>query len=457
MASYTAHYLLKKLGQGETWADESYKFVQADRDLLDHLAWLGAEGHHHTGGGAGANAPTDALLVQLVTTSGTLPAGVRFYYKFTMVDSAGLETAASPEVFINTPSLVTSPGSPTLTYANTGGALNPGNYYYVLSAYTGTSIYETPATNPEFLSVIGTTATNAVTVTFPALPSGATGFNVYRQAPGGPGYFFITSIDMSGVNPPTNWIDTGATPPNCDRTRPTVNTTRQTNSVVLSLPGVSPTLQPGQSWRIYRTSTANDYSNSLLAEINNATQYADTGTATTSGQPPSTSVAVGAPPQVQLSDSSDVQGHLPLSRVSAFPETITFSMDGDVFAMTGTTVWVCEYPQATIVGVRAALGRGYTPTSRPVIIDVNRGSGANPTMSSIFTAPADRPQIATGVQVGDRVVPTAVTELVEGDVLTIDVAQDDTAQPPTAQDLVVNIYLHVYGWTDPLSHVWATP
>jgi hypothetical protein len=51
--------------------------------------------------------------------------------------------------------------------------------------------------------------------------------------------------------------------------------------------------------------------------------------------------------------------------------------------------------------------------------------------------------------------PTAITELVEGDCLTVDVDQADTAEPPTDQDLTVSICIYGYGWTDPTSHPWA--
>jgi hypothetical protein len=133
-------------------------------------------------------------------------------------------------------------------------------------------------------------------------------------------------------------------------------------------------------------------------------------------------------------------------------------MDGNVFALTGTNVWVCEHPQATIAGVRASLGRGYTPTNQAVIVNVKKGSGATPTFASIFAADADRPRIPVGLQVGTKVPPTAITELVEGDCLTVDIDQADTfSSPVTAQDLTVSICIYSYGWTDPTSHPWWTP
>jgi hypothetical protein len=145
---------------------------------------------------------------------------------------------------------------------------------------------------------------------------------------------------------------------------------------------------------------------------------------------------------------------LRLAEGAEFPHELVFAMDGDTFALTGSNVWVCEFSAFTILAVRAALGRGYSPTNQPVIIDVNKGSGATPVFTSIFAADADRPRIPVGLQVGPRVTPTAMTadatpmplgELVQGDCLTIDVDQADTAEPPTDQDLTVSIFGIVHG------------
>jgi hypothetical protein len=448
---FTSRYGLKKINVGDNISDDSYKFSDADRDTEDLLLFLGVEGHHHSGGVGTSNTPTLGASLTVVSTSGVLPSGRRVFYRYTMISPTGTESGASPEAFVDTPAQIQTPAKPNLSFATTGGTLLPGNYYYVLSAYSGAvSNFETPAVNPEYLLVDSATSTNAITITLPALPSGATAFNVYRQAPDGPGYFFVASVDMSMATPPTTFVDTGLAP-NCDRTRPLTNTTRQTNSVILSLPTALPA---GWSWRIYRTFTVNDYTNSLLT-TQSVSPYTDVGTPTTFGQPPLQGVTVGSPAKVQLTDMAEAQGRLPLSGVSAFPEIVTFTMDGNVFALTGTNVWVCEHPQATIVAVRASLGRGYMPSNQAVIVNVKKGSGATPTFASIFTADADRPRIPVGLQIGARMPPTAIMELVEGDCLTVDVDQGDTAEPPTAQDLTVSICLYSYGWADPLSHPWT--
>lgn len=448
MPTYTSHYGFSKLNNGDHISDDGFKFSDADRDLMDLLIFLAAEGHHHTGGAGSDVTPVSGPLVTLITTSGAIPAGKRVFYRYTLISPSGVESAPSPEVFIDTPAQVVAPARPTLSYETTGGTLLPGDYYYVLSAYVGVNNAETPAVNPEYISVAPTTATNTITVTLPVLPIGADGFNIYRQAPNGPGYFYVGSVDMTVATPPTTFVDAGAAP-NCDRTRPTVNTTVQTNSVTVAL---TDTLDTGWQWRVYRTMIVGDYTNSLLV-TSPTPVITDVGGPTTFGQPPVQSVSVGTPAKVQLTDAAEVQGKLPLSSVSAFPQVVTFAQAGDLAPIAGTSVWVCEFPQATIVGVRASLGRGYAPAADDLIVDVNVGAGATPTMTSIFADSADQPIVPVGLQIGARVAPTADAELVEGDVLTIDIDQVGGGATPTDRDLVVNIYLLAYGWTSTLSHV----
>ena len=446
--TYTSHYGMKKLNVGEVISDDSYKFSDADRDTQDLLMYLGAEGHRHTGGAGSNDTPTAAPTLAVNTTSGILPAGRRIFYKYTLIDPTGGESGPSPEAFADTPAQVTPPAKPTLSSVATGGVLLPGNYYYVLSAYTGTagSNFETEALNPEYHFVEGTTSTNRVTITLPPLPSGAQGFNVYRQAPNGPGYFYITSVDMTPATPPVTYIDDGTIEPNCDRTRPLTNTTRQTNTVILTLPT---TLPAGWQWRVYRTFIVNDYANSLLA-TSSTSPITDTGTPTGFGQPPVQGVSVGNPTKIILTDSLEIQGKAPMAAISAFPYILNFSLLGDLFLLQGSNVWICEFPKATIIGVRAALGRGLSPEGQDVIINVNVGSGLNPIMTSIFASQATQPKILVGNQIGNRVTPDVDTELLAGDVLTIDIDQTGGA---TAQNLVVAVYMYVYGWTSSISHV----
>jgi hypothetical protein len=446
---HTSRYGLAKVGPDDHLSDESYKFGVADRDILDLLAYLGAEGHHHTGGAGASTAPDSGPLVSLVTTSGILPSGRRVYYRYTLIDATGTETAASPEVFIDTPAAVSAPDRPTLSFATTGGDLPPGNYYYVLSAWEGNSYQETAALNPQHVFVTGSLLTNTITVTFPELPFGADGFNIYRQTPNGPGYLFLASVDMTAATPPTTYIDDGSTSADPDRIRPTVNTTQSTNSVNIAVP--TP-LEDGQSWRIYRTFTAGDYTNSVLVTTEGS-PYTDAGTATGYGQPPAQGVSVGNPSKVLLTDGAEVSGTLPMGLV-AFPHVVTFRRAGNLATpVTGTERWVCEFPAATILACRAFLGVDCTPAATDVIVDVNKGTtGATPTFATIYTTQGNRPMVEVGDAIGARTQPDIRT-LVAGDYLTMDLDQIGGGATPTDCDLGVNVYLIAHGYPTSTSYV----
>lgn len=456
MPDYSDHYGFILLSSGESMSSDGYKFTRADRILMDRLLYLGAEGHQHTGESSSDEAPTTAPSLTVDLTQGSIPAGTRPYYEFTFISPDGIETTASPAAFIDTPPQVASPAAPAYVISTTGGTLPPGGYYYVFTAYTDSSNYETAAQNAVSVNVPPTTSTNRVTLTLPTLPGGADGFNLYRRTPSGQAYLHVATIDMTGGTPPTNVIDNGALVEDCDRFAPTSNTTVSTNSVLVAIPGVSPALPgAGWAWRIYRTYNTSDWSASMLTTVTDGSlDFLDTGGATAVGAPPSAGIAVGTPSRIQLTDSSEVQGRLPMARVSAFPQAVTFSFPGPLTPIEGTTTWVCPFPQATIVGIQATLGKGYAPDVDEVIVDVNRGRAG--VWETVFDDLGDRAVISVGDQVGDSVAPTAITELVAGDMLTVDIDQSGGGAE-TDQDLTVVVNLYVYGWMSSTSHAWAAP
>jgi hypothetical protein len=82
---------------------------------------------------------------------------------------------------------VSQPANPTVGEASTGGAVAANTYYCVITAVAsgGESV-----TNAAQQSTTTTGSTSVITVLLPALPSGATGFNIYiGTATGGPYYF----------------------------------------------------------------------------------------------------------------------------------------------------------------------------------------------------------------------------------------------------------------------------
>ncbi len=325
MSEYTPRFNLLRLTTDDL-SEDSFKFSDADRVLIDTLLYMGAEGHHHTGGAASLNAPDTAADLTLDTTTGSIPASTRVYYKYTYVDASGIETSASPESWVDTPSLVAQPAAPGLSTSTTGGTLQPGNYFYALSAYQDFTTVDTTANNPAYISVGYITATNTITLDLPVLPSGASGFNVYRRGPQNTGYRYLTSIAMDVATPPTMFVDDGGYIEDQDRPLPTSNNTTSLNSVEVAIPGATPVLPLGYSWRIYRTYNSGDYTNSLLVTTTDLT-YIDIGAGTSVGQPPSAGSGVGSPSKVLLTDAAEVQGTLPTANIAGFSAAIQTLID----------------------------------------------------------------------------------------------------------------------------------
>lgn len=451
MVGTTDHYGLSQIGGGDTFQADGYKYTYADRQTIDNLLWLGAEGHKHTGEAGSIVEPDTGPLLTLSTTGGTIPAGTRVYYKYTYVNSRGEESIASPESYVDTPSPIAEPSAPTLSYSTTGGVLSGGNYFYVLSAYVNASISESKALNPAFISIPATTVTNVVELTFPSLPSGATGYNIYRRAPGQAKYYFLASVDLNVATPPTTYVDDGSVEEDCDRGLPRFNTTNATNSITIELPDP---LETGYTWRIYRTYVTGAWASSFLVHvveyIGEATptitaEYLDVGISTSEGTFPLTSLLVGNPSKVLLTDGAEVQGSLPLGAI-AFPQVVSFHFSGELHVAQGSGVWVCEFPAAEIVCCRASLGRGSAPASTPVIVDVNKGPASpTPSFSTIYTTQANRPTVPVGDMIGSRTTPN-VTSLVRGDALTVDIDQVGGGATPTDRDLTVTIVVIAHGY-----------
>lgn len=299
---FTDHYGLQRLSANDLSLN-SYKFSEEDRDTEDALLYLGAEGHHHTGVAATANTPSTGPTLQMVTGSGFIPSGTRVYYKISNVDVYGIESAASPEVFIDTPAGVLPPSIPTVGYSTIGGALPPGPYFYALSAYQNFNSLETLVGEARYIILPYDTNTNVNTITLPALPSGASGFNIYRKGPSSVAYRYLASVDMTAATPPSSYVDNGSIGETQSRPLPNVNTTVVRNSIIVSTsgsPAATPVVPVGYTWRIYRTYTSGDYTNSRLTTVEASYTFIDVGAATTVGQPPTTGYAIGTPSKIDL-------------------------------------------------------------------------------------------------------------------------------------------------------------
>jgi hypothetical protein len=300
----SSHYGLQKIDANTPLSANDYAFGRTNIDTIDRLIYR--LNNVLFGEGFGLDTPTSPPTCFVSTSGGMIPAGRTVRYRFSYVDQFGAETAASPEVSVSTPSPVSAPGSPGVVAFSSGGTLSAGTYFYALSAYVGSSTVETPV-GPRAYNTFPSGSANRMVLNLPSLPSGATGFNVYRRGPGESEYNFVDFINMTLATPPSTYNDTGTTSPNCDRHPTNINKTYSTNSVVVSLPGATPSVPENATWKLYRTYESGNYSSSLLAWVVTTTSqdsgiisptFTDVGSATTAGQPPSVNST--------LTDNSDL-------------------------------------------------------------------------------------------------------------------------------------------------------
>lgn len=458
MPRYTDRWGLSILGSGESLQSDGFKFTDADRRLIDRLLTYATEQHHHTGTTGEDHTPDAGLNLTLYTTGGNIPSGARYYYRHTIIDDLGNESLPSPPQYIDTPPTVANPGAPALNYVAGSGSLQPGGYSYVLSAYKGASTQETKAINSAFITVPGGNVANEVSLTLPARPLGADGYNVYRKSPSGMHYLWIT--DIAAPTPLQVWVDDGSITGDCDRSLPPINRTGGTNAIVVSYPGATPYIPDGWSWRVYRSADPTNWGRSHLKDLTpigatptTPVQFIDAGLAPTVGGPPAKAQVINAPPKIDLTDAAEVQGSLPPGLLVA-PQMITFTRTGPVELVEGTFTWVCDYDQADIIYCRAYLGAGYTPANDAVIVDVNalRPSQGSTTWESIYTGPT-RPRIAVGENLGDPATP-AIRHLELGDALSVDVDQTGGGATPTDFNLTVNVLLYVKAGSETTSYPW---
>ena len=460
MPSYSDRWGLSILGPGDSLQDDGYKFTDSDRRLIDRLLQVATETHRHTGGTSADNTPGAGPNLAVDPSGGSIAASLRLYYQYTIVDPDGNESAASPIATIDTPTAVREPQAPTSTTITGSGNLEPGTYSYVCSAYVSATTLETKAQNSVPAVVYGTNPSNSVQLTLPDLPLGASGLNIYRRAPSGLHYLWLASVAAPSSG--DQYLDDGTVTPDYDRTLPPSNRTSGSNAIQISLPGATPTIADGWSWRIYRTTTPLDWSRAYLDQVNpegatpsTPVAYVDIGAGTLPGSPPTAAQVIQSPPKIDLTDAAEITGSPPPGLLVT-PQTISFNWAGPVAATGGEFTWVCPYEQADIIHCRAYLGVDSTPASVDVITDVNvlRPSAGSSSWESAYSDGPNRPRVLVGDTIGAATVPDLV-HLEAGDAISVDVDQAGGGATPTDTDLTVTVLLMAATGSTTTSHVWA--
>lgn len=447
MTGSTPRFALTTLNKGDGLSADDYAFGHGNRLQLDRLLEQVIENHHHTGIPA-PNTPGPAVVTRVQPTGGILAANQAIFYKTALVDPRGQEYVASQPAIVLTPTTLPTPEPPVLSQIR-GGGLLPGDFIYQLSVYTEDTSYETTLSRP----TSGTLALgNQWTIALPALPAGATGWNIYRKGPTDLEPVFLTSTTSSGP-----WVDDGTGRPKSYRTAPTANTTSSMNSVVIGN-DYDDILPSGYTLKIYRTLDQGEWSASLVTRVATL-PFTDTGHATQTGAPLARSAALGGAPKIRFFENTI--GILPPSAYTTARVT-TFTSAGPVTAGLSPWQWICEYDDAAIVSIRAALGRGSSPAAYPVKATVRlRRQGATdwvPLQTTSWDPPREiSATVEVGGTIGNRVNVVSSdlnTRLHRGDALRAVVLQSGGGATPTDSDLTLTVTMLVRNGTATTTHVW---
>lgn len=271
--------------------DNGSQFTNEDRLFLDRAlkALETADRHQLPDPPALANIPTLALS----ETGGSLPGGQILSYRIGLVGLDGFERAASAEVSIATPPILSPPDAPTLRDGT--GTLATGLYYYALTAKGADQ--ESVLSPAITISVIADTG--GVYIDAPADTQGVA-LQIWRRKDTESGWSRISLIAASGT-----YLDDGsvaADPCSCDpgKQPPSINRGTASAAVTITLTGdalAAAQTNTIKSWRIYRTNVPGYYgSTSLVHDVVEydtldgsagplLTSWVDDGTSLVNGSP----------------------------------------------------------------------------------------------------------------------------------------------------------------------------
>jgi hypothetical protein len=228
--AYTPRFGLTTFGSGVpgSFYDDASKYTLGDRALIDALL-SALEGHDHAASATRVPDPSGApqLLLQPDIDAG-LTVG-NWFYRLVYVDRWGLRTAGGDEASVTVSAGPAVPSTPPSLLPITGGTLGAGQYAYALSVYV-TDPTMSSLLGPQTRGILSDTK-HSFLITFPSLPSGATGWTVWRQGPVDTGLKAIA--DVMGAT--LTLLDTGL-PADCNRTPPQETLTGGGYRVTATLP-----------------------------------------------------------------------------------------------------------------------------------------------------------------------------------------------------------------------------
>lgn len=329
--------------------DDGSKFSGADRLALDRMLKALATSTKHL-------RPTSAELevglpVATLGTDGGLPGGVTYAYAVSLVDSDGLETAAGPEVTIETPAILEAPGQ--LGIAEDVGALPAGLYFY---AVTGLRDTEESIQGPPTSLTLPLPA--GVELTLPAPPAGTDDYQIWRMASNDVGWTRVAQVEAVED---AVYVDDGTVPANVcaddpAQAPPATNAGVSIYSVTVALSVDDAALVVAgdvAAWRLYRTETPSAYPANALVhhvidlddpgetgdpELPLVTEWLDEGDDLLSGAPVIASAQMHITPYVL--DAAEV-----LPDVAGYPQYYPIVVDAQLHYLLGAA-WVSLTPPA---------------------------------------------------------------------------------------------------------------
>lgn len=346
---------LTQLDPDESLATNNASFQSNDPEIVDHFLQVGAVTHRHDEHAALSD-PIVAPSATVSSAGGTIGADEVMTLGYTLLDADGGETMISPPTVVSTDAPLEGPTSEidgSVTYD--GGDLLSGTYYYCITLLDGAG-GETVAgpdvqvtREPGFASATVTLANLAAD-----LETGAMGWRLFR-AKAGFGFVLLASGTED------TFVDDGTIPGDPAQEPPTFATATAfgTNSVTVNVPSAG--VGEAESFCLYLTPDGDFNGGTLVGTYPAASAGQDIVIT-------ALDLAPGSPPEVNLSkpgankidpDTELIDWHWkrPVSTASALPAVGNEPGDVRVTEDDGAFhVWVAS--ASTWVGVEGGSGSG---------------------------------------------------------------------------------------------------
>jgi hypothetical protein len=252
------------LDPGEDLGIDNSAFTGRDREIIDRLLQVGAKLHRHNAT-MGLSVPTQPPSASIIASGGTIAPELTLSVGYTLEDSQGGETTISPVSVVTTGSPLSTPAAaPSAAIDYSDGSLLADTYYYGLTWVDGDG-GETPlggVAEVERAPGFASGQVNLTNLNFGMGVAGAVGWHLYRAIGGGTFDYLASGGVVDSV-----FTDDGSHTLLCDVHPPldADNSTRQVNTLQVTLPTADPNISAATLINLYVTTTGDFGQASLLA------------------------------------------------------------------------------------------------------------------------------------------------------------------------------------------------